>query len=179
MTKFLLYRCLRNIWLTPYYYLGIEDELRKWDRRFQIDSRPSALWFRIWDEYTENINTLIFGEKIYKRLEPIVFNKYTFYKIAIAGVETGFVDGIDVIPVLKKSLKNAVSRYNGAAYGDFRKYFSVNMFFSGKLPKIFGFDVGPHPTNSGFEVVKVGSVDTYISAPCVFMQVSYSIFEFH
>ena len=46
-----------------------------------------------------------------------------------------------------------------------------NLFFSGKLPNWMGLDVAPVPTNSGLEVLKVGSVDTYSGAPCVFTQV--------
>ena len=81
------------------------------------------------------------------------------------------MDGVDITPVLKESIENSIARYQETVYGDLRKYFSVNMFFSGKLPKFLGFDVGPYPTNSGFEVIKVGSVDKYLNDPCVFMQV--------
>jgi len=81
------------------------------------------------------------------------------------------VDGVEITPVLKESIENSIARYQETVYGDLRKYFSVNMFFSGKLPKFLGFDVGPYPTNSGFEVIKVGSVDKYLNDPCVFMQV--------
>lgn len=80
------------------------------------------------------------------------------------------MDGVDITPVLKDSIENSIARYQETVYGDLRKYFSVNMFFSGKLPKFLGFDVGPYPTNSGFEVIKVGSVDKYLNDPCVFMQ---------
>ena len=150
---------------------GIGNELRHWDRRFAVDSRPAAFWFDLWREYTANINSMIFGKEMYARLEPIVFNKYTFFKFAIIGIETGYVDEIDVLPVLKESLKNSLARYEGAVYGDFRKYDSKNMFFSGNLPKIFGFDIGPYSTNSGFEAIKVGSRDKYLDDTCVFMQV--------
>ena len=44
------------------------------------------------------------------------------------------------------------------------------MFFDGMLPKFFGLDAGPYPTNSGFETLKVGFREKYLDGDCIFSQ---------
>lgn len=157
---------------------GIGNELRHWDRRFKADSRPSALWLRFWDEFTNTVGLRLLGEEAYARLAPVVFYKYTFYRLALLGLDTGHLDGHDISDITEESIARVIEQYNGEVYGDYRKVSSKNMFFGGKLPSFFGLDIEPIPTDGGFEVVKVMSQDKYLGETCFFTQVWLLVIHF-
>ena len=102
-----------------------------------------------------------------------VFNQYNFYKFALLGLKTGRVDGQEIEPILERTIKTVLARYNGAVYGDFKHYYSSNMFFGGKLPGFMGLDVEPIPSDAGLEVLKVGGEQKYLDKPCNFAQVGH------
>ncbi len=123
------------------------DILKNWDRKYDRKSLGATLFERIYRE----LLILVFGENgmgadvvRYMIDESGTFAMLhgNFDQILLKEESAWFAD-LSRDEIYRKAIGRGLSK-PAVPYGQTRKIYIQNIFFGGKLPKIFGFDYGPY-----------------------------------
>jgi penicillin amidase len=123
------------------------DILKQWDRKYDSASLGATLFERIYLEllklvFGENgmgvdvVETMITDTAMFAMLHG------NFDQVLLKDTSAWFADQPRE-EIYRKAIDRGLSK-PAVSYGQTRKIYIPNIFFGGKLPKIFGFDYGPY-----------------------------------
>jgi penicillin amidase len=121
--------------------------LRNWDRRYDAASLGATLFERIYRELLE----LVFGENgmgvdvighMITDTSMFAMLHGNFDQVLLKETSAWFADQSRE-QIYQMAIDRGL-RKPAIPYGQTRKIYILNLFFGGKLPKIFGFDYGPY-----------------------------------
>jgi len=121
--------------------------LKDWDCRYDADSHGATLFERV---YSEFIN-LVFGKTGFGQdaLDHIVSETplfaflHGFFDDVLLGDSPAWFGERSKEDIIKGAITRALEA-PAVPYGTTRKVIIKNLFFGGRLPKLLGFDYGPH-----------------------------------
>ncbi len=147
------------------------DILKNWDRRYDGKSLGATLFERIYRE----LLLLVFGENgmgadivRYLMDESALFAMLhgNFDRILLKEDSAWFAE-LSRDEIYRKAIDRGLSQ-PAVPYGQTRKLFIPNIFFGGKLPKIFGFDYGPYEHNGSRATIPQSQIFKAMGRPATF-----------
>ena len=123
--------------------------LNCWDCRYTKDSKGATLFEAFYLALLQEVFGKVFGEKAWNRLATrhslLVFTHGHFDRILLSDDESWFGEE-GKMACIEKVLAKTLSRFTFEeipTWGKKNQFMMYNLLFDGKLPKCFGFDLGP------------------------------------
>lgn len=127
----------------------VGDVLKSWDCRYTKDSKGATLFEAFYFDILQEVFGKVFGERAWNQLATrhslLVFTHGHFDRVLLSDDERWF-EKEGKKHCFRRQLEKTLGRFSVEtipSWGEKNQFTMANMLFDQKLPKFFGFDIGP------------------------------------
>lgn len=137
---------------------GVADTLAAWDRMVDVDSRAAPLFYA----WFYGLRALVAGDEWAGAPGPTIFPTLSMLSVLEDGDASPWVDDLatpdhreTLVELEERAMALAIGRVDGRSWGDLHAERHAHpLGTSAWLETLFGFDVGPYPSDGGPNTVR-------------------------